>query len=235
VNAALTCSIFRDRLGLDEEGRLTIDLKDLRMTGVTESPMTTNYTTTELLAILFGRISQLTDLFVGSHVIDCVIAVPHWLDQSSRAEIILAAETAGLKVLSLQSDLGAISVHYAMNRRAETDDSAVHVLFVDQGETHAQFGVVTFAKDTKNSNKAAHFSQATVKSVEWVEVGGRDLDTAILDHVIAKYGVKGLEQRPRVLALARKQIKRVKEVLSANKEAHFTVRARDILTKLGNS
>ncbi len=233
MSAVLTRSIFRDRLGLDEEGRLTVDLKDLQMTSVTESPMPTNYTTTELLAILFGRISQLTDRFVGSHVVDCVIAVPHWLDQSTRAEITLAAEAAGLKVLSLQSDLGAISVHYATNRRAETEDSAVHVLFVDQGETHAQFGVVTFAKDAKNS-KATHFSQATVKSAEWVEVGGRDLDNAILDHVIAKYGVKGLEQRPRALALARKQIKRVKEVLTANKEAHFTVRARDVLTKLGN-
>jgi molecular chaperone DnaK (HSP70) len=84
--------------------------------------------------------------------------------------------------------------------------------------------VVSFAKDTKNSNKATHFSQATVKSVEWVEVGGRDLDNAILNHVIAKYGVKGLEERPRTLALARKQVKRAKEVLTANKEAHFTVR-----------
>lgn len=214
---------YKERLGLDEEGRVTVSLKDLQMTGVNEGVMPTNYTTTELLAILFGRISQLTDRFVGSHVIDCVIAVPHWLDQSTRAEITFAAEAAGLKVLSLQSDLGAISVHYAMNRRAEGDESASHVLFVDQGETHAQFGVVSFAKDTKNSNKATHFSQATVKSVEWVEVGGRDLDNAILNHVIAKYGVKGLEERPRTLALARKQVKRAKEVLTANKEAHFTV------------
>jgi heat shock protein 4 len=120
-------------LGLDEEGRVTVSLKDLQMTGVNEGVMPTNYTTTELLAILFGRISQLTDRFVGSHVIDCVIAVPHWLDQSTRAEITFAAEAAGLKVLSLQSDLGAISVHYAMNRRAEGDESASHVLFVDQG------------------------------------------------------------------------------------------------------
>jgi molecular chaperone DnaK (HSP70) len=191
---------------------------------VSGAELATNYTSTELLAVLFARISQLADRFVGSHVIDCVIAVPHWLDQSTRAELTLAAEVAGLKVLALQSDLAAVAMHYAMNRRAETEDSA-HVLFVDQGETHAQFGVVTFARDLKNK-KGNHFSAATVKSVEWVEVGGRDLDNAILQHVISKYGVQGLEDRPRTLALARKQMKRAKEVLTANKEAHFTVRAR---------
>jgi hypoxia up-regulated 1 len=77
---------------------------------------------------------------------------------------------------------------------------------------------------TKKSN-----GQFEIKAVKWdTSTGGEDMDMLLVDHFLAEFDEKHKPQvpakdSPKAIAKLRKQVRKTKEILSANKEAPLSV------------
>jgi len=184
------------------------------------------YTIEEAVASLLEYAKSLaTTAAEGSPITECVLVVPAFFGPAQRQALLDAADLAGLKVLSLVHAHAAAALQYGIER-----DFANHtdqVLFVDIGAGAAQAALVKFSAFQGAGKDAAPISQLEVQDVAWVEhgVGGDALEATLLRHFAAQHagGADKVLSSPRAVEKLRKQVKRVKTVLSANTEAPISV------------
>jgi molecular chaperone DnaK (HSP70) len=197
------------------------------------SSLASNYTVVELLAMILQYAKWIAARNVGGAVIqDAVLTVPLWSTQAERHLLIQAAHIAGLNVLDLLHTPTAAALKYGIER---TFVQPQHVVFADLGESGLQVQLVEFSQHnhTDSRKKNSTFGQLKVLASAWTAaISGREIDACLTRSVLRRIqrdkGTDPLlkvteDKRVRILAKLRRHLKRVKEVLSANKEAHFTV------------
>lgn len=188
-----------------------------------------------------------------SSVRDTVVTVPAWYSAPHRAALADAASVAGLNVLALVNSNAAAALKYALDNKASVAPSAsaaassspsptagaskekdAHfALFVDVGAGSTVATVVQI--DNKKAGRSATKlpSAVTVLSHGWDRtLGGRALDDVIVERLVAAFDKQrglpvGSDQsaahNPRVVTRLRKEAQKVREMLSANVEAHVAV------------
>jgi hypoxia up-regulated 1 len=186
------------------------------------------YTAEEMVASLLEYAKRLAnDAADGSPVTECVLVVPAFWSPAQRQALLDAAELAGLNVMSLVHTHAAAALQYGIER--DFTNKTEDVLFYDLGGGAAEAALVRFssfqAADAPAGSPA--ISQFEVKDVAWVEhgVGGDALEATLIRHFAAQHqaGAEAVLSNARAVAKLRKQVKRTKEVLSANIEAHVIV------------
>ncbi|EIE21504.1 HSP70-domain-containing protein [Coccomyxa subellipsoidea C-169] len=162
----------------------------------------------------------------GAPVVDCVIVVPPFFGPAQRQGLIDAAQLAGLNVLALINSHAAAALQYGIER--DFTNKTEWVVLYDMGATSTEAALVKFSSFTvKEFGKPKTHSQFEVKDVAWDEaLGAEKLDLLLLDHFAdefqAKHGVD-IRQFPKAVAKLKRQVKRTKEILSANSEAPISV------------
>ena len=98
------------------------------------------------------------------------------------------------------------------------------------GATSAGAALVRYSTfEGKESGKKKQHGQFEIKAVKWDEsVGGEDMDMILLEHFLAEFDAKhkpsvSAFDSPKAIAKLRKQVRKTKEILSANKEAPLSV------------
>ncbi|KAK4102475.1 actin-like ATPase domain-containing protein [Parathielavia hyrcaniae] len=189
----------------------------------------------ELLAMELAAIRGNAEALAGSgsSVRSAVLTVPGFYTVEEKRAVQLAAELAGLKVLSLISDGLAVAVHYATSRQfpnvIEGGKPEYHMVF-DMGAGSTKATVLRFqsrtVKDVGKFNK-------TVQEVQMVgsgwdrTLGGDALNYLIVDDMVAQFAASpkaksaGVEadavmSHGRTIAKLTKEAERVRHVLSAN-------------------
>lgn len=191
----------------------------------------------ELLAMELKNIKGNAETMAGkgSTIQDTVITVPSFYTAEERRAIILAADLAGLRVLSLISDGLAVGLNYATSRTFPTVNEGgkpeIHLVYdIGAGSTTAT--VLKFqgrtVKDIGKYNKTVQ--EVQVLGTSWDKtLGGDALNRVILEDMINKITstthMKNLEVLPmhvrahgRTMAKLWKEAERVRQVLSANTE-----------------
>jgi len=191
----------------------------------------------ELLAMELKNIKANAENMAGkgSAIADAVITVPSFYTVEEKRAISMAADLAGLRVLSLISDGLAIGLNYATSRTFPTINEGgrpEHHLVYDMGAGSTTATVLRFqgrvVKDFGRSNKTVQ--EVQVLGTSWDKtLGGDALNRVILNDMIEKITstthmknlqltTKHVKSHGRTMAKLWKEAERIRQVLSANTE-----------------
>jgi len=192
----------------------------------------------ELLAMELQSIQKNAEALAGkgSSIRDIVITVPPYFDMEEKRAIELAADLAGLRVLSLISDGLAVGLNYATSRTfpSVTDGGKPeHHLVFDMGAGSTKATLLKFqgrtVKDGRKSNKT--IQEVQVLGAGWDRtLGGDALNALIVSDMVAKFveskaakkasvTAESVLGQGRATAILWKQAERLRQVLSANTES----------------
>lgn len=192
----------------------------------------------EILAMELQSIQKNAEAMAGkgSIIKDAVITVPPFYTMEEKRAIELAADLAGLRILSLISDGLAVGLNYASARTFPSiseGGKAEHHMVFDMGAGSTKATVMRFQgrtiKDVGKYNKTVQ--EVQVLGTGWDRtLGGDAFNAAIVDDMIANFvetkGAKSLsttaeavQAHGRAAAKLWKEAERLRQVLSANTNA----------------
>ncbi|KAL8715509.1 MAG: hypothetical protein Q9220_000845 [cf. Caloplaca sp. 1 TL-2023] len=191
----------------------------------------------ELLAMELKNIRASAMIMAGkgSTIRDVVITVPPFYTAEEKRAVIMAAELAGLRVLSLISDGLAVGLNYATSRTFPTISDGgkpeVHLVY-DMGAGSTSATILRFqgrtVKDIGKYNKTVQ--EVQIVGTAWNKtLGGDTLNQLIIDDMVQKLSstskvkalgasVENIKQHGRTMAKLWKESERLRQVLSANTE-----------------
>ncbi|KFZ00078.1 hypothetical protein V498_00308 [Pseudogymnoascus sp. VKM F-4517 (FW-2822)] len=192
----------------------------------------------ELLAMELQSIKRNAEDMAGkgSSIRDVVITVPPYFDTEEKRAIELAADLAGLRILSLISDGLAVGLNYATTRTFPTVTDGLqpeHHLVFDMGAGSTKATIMKFQgrkiKDGRKSNKT--IQEIEVLGTGWDRtLGGDALNAIIVDDIVAQFveskkakaasiSPESVHRQGRATAMLWKQAEKLRQVLSANAES----------------
>ncbi|KAI5302102.1 lumenal Hsp70 protein, partial [Ascosphaera pollenicola] len=214
-------------------GRGTVGFKSDRIGGKDgEVP----FMVEELLAMQLKQIKANAEALGGTGTVisDAVITFPSFYTAEEKRSVQLAADLAGLNVLSLMSDGLAVGLNYATSRVfpsvSDGQKPEYHVVF-DMGAGSTTASVLKFqsrkVKDIGRLNKTVQ--EVYVAGTGWDKtLGGDALNKLIVDDIIAKFIASGkapasvteeaIRKHGRTMARLWKESERLRQILSANSE-----------------
>ncbi|ERN07661.1 heat shock 70 kDa protein 17 [Amborella trichopoda] len=188
----------------------------------------TVYSAEELLAMLLKYGVGLAELNSKASIKDGVIAVPPYFGQAERKGLLQAAQLAGINVLSLINEHSGAALQYGIDK--DFSNGSRHVVFYDMGSSSTYAALVYFsAYNTKEFGKTVSVNQFQVKDVRWVpDLGGQTMEQRLMEYFADEFNKQvgnGIDIRksPKAMAKLKKQVKRTKEILSANTAAPISV------------
>jgi hypoxia up-regulated 1 len=194
----------------------------------TEGENATVYSVEELTAMVLTHALNLAEFHSKVSVKDAVITVPPYFGQAQRKGLLQAAELAGINVLSLVNEHSGAALQYGIDK--DFSNGSRHVIFYDMGASSTYAALVYFsAYNAKEYGKTLSVNQFQVKDVRWEpELGGQNMELRLVEHFADEFNKQagnGVDVRkfPKAMAKLKKQVKRTKEILSANTMAPFSV------------
>ena len=196
----------------------------------------------ELLAMELQNIRKNAEAAAGdgSSVRSIVLTIPPYFSAQERNALQLAADLAGLKVLSLINDGVAVGLHYATSRQFpninEGAQPEYHLVF-DIGAGSASATVLRFqsrtVKDVGKYNKTIQEIHSLGNGWDR-SLGGDALNSLIVDDMIAQFvespaakqvsaTAEKLKSNGRSAAKLFAQAEKVRHVLSANSETQSSI------------
>lgn len=186
------------------------------------------YSMEEILAMILSYAMDLAEFHSKVSVKDAVITVPPYFGQGERKGLINAAQLAGLNVLSLINEHSGAALQYGIDKNFGNESR--YVVFYDMGSSSTYAALVHFsAYNTKEYGKTVSANQFQVRDVRWnAELGGQDMEKRLVEHFADEFNKQlgnGVDVRKSAKAMAKlkKQVKRTKEILSANTMAPISV------------
>ena len=197
----------------------------------------------ELLAMELKNIRKNAQALAGkgSSIKDAVITVPPFYTADEKRAVALAADLAGLRLLSLVSDGLSVGLNYATSRSfptAKEGKPEVHLVY-DMGAGSASATVLKFqgktVKDVGRFNKTVQ--EVQILGTGWDRtLGGDALNQVVMEDMIRKsidttsmkdLGVepKHIKEHGRTMAKLWKEAEKIRQVLSANTETSASFEA----------
>ncbi|XP_022976698.1 heat shock 70 kDa protein 17-like [Cucurbita maxima] len=188
----------------------------------------TVYSIEELLAMILAYASNLAEFHSKVPVKDAVISVPPYFGQAERRALLQAAQLAGINVLSLINEHSGAALQYGIDKNFANESR--HVIFYDMGSSNTYAALVYFSSyNAKEYGKTVSVNQFQVKDVRWdPELGGQNMELRLVEYFADQFNKQvgnGVDVRnhPKAMAKLKKQVKRTKEILSANTAAPISV------------
>ncbi|KAH7907173.1 Hsp70 protein-domain-containing protein [Hygrophoropsis aurantiaca] len=125
-------------------------------------------TVSEVATIFLGSLLQSAEDFLGKKIVGAVISVPSWFDDAQRDAVTKAAEEAGIKVLQLLDDSGAVTV--CTSEGAEDISADRTQLIVDLGASSLELSLLSV-------REGLAYSLATLTDSS---VGGDEIDSKLI-------------------------------------------------------
>ncbi|OAY75538.1 Heat shock 70 kDa protein 17 [Ananas comosus] len=159
---------------------------------------------------------------------DVVITVPPYFGQAERRAMVQAAQLAGINVLSLVNEHAGAALQYAIDN--DFSNGSRYVIIYDMGSSNTYAALVYFSMySIKEFGKTVPVNMLQVKDVRWnSRLGGQDMEMRLVEYFADEFNKQvgnGVDVRksPKAMAKLKKQVKRTKEILSANTAAPISV------------
>ncbi|GMI70105.1 heat shock protein 70 [Hibiscus trionum] len=187
-----------------------------------------SYSVEELLGMILKYAANLAEFHSRTMVKDAVISVPPYFGQAQRKGLMTAAHLAGVNVISLINEHSGAALQYGIDK--DFSNGSRHVIFYDMGSSSTYAALVYFsAYNAKEFGKTISVNQFQVKDVRWdSELGGQNMELRLVEYFADEFNKQvgnGADVRkyPKAMAKLKKQVKRTKEILSANTAAPISV------------
>ncbi|XP_050231681.1 heat shock 70 kDa protein 17 [Mercurialis annua] len=188
----------------------------------------TVYSVEEMVAMILGYAMNLAEFHSKVKVKDAVISVPPYFGQAERRGLVQAAQLAGMNVLSLINEHSGAALQYGIDK--DFSNGSRHVIFYDMGSGSTYAALVYYSTyNSKQFGKTVPVNQFQVKDVRWdAELGGQLMEARLVEFFADEFNKQvgnGVDVRnsPKAMAKLKKQVKRTKEILSANTMAPISV------------
>ncbi|VDO94934.1 unnamed protein product [Soboliphyme baturini] len=132
------------------------------------------FTPIQVMAALFTKLKDITEMYLKAKVHDCVISVPCFWTDAQRRSMLDAAKVADLNCLKLINETTAVALNYGLYKSdlPKEDEDPRKVLFFDMGQTSSQAYICAFNK-----------GQLKMLGVAWdMNLGGKDFDSVLCNH-----------------------------------------------------
>ncbi|KAK3155066.1 hypothetical protein QOZ80_2BG0198410 [Eleusine coracana subsp. coracana] len=186
------------------------------------------YSFEEIVAMVLHYAAGLADAHVGAPVRDAVVTVPPYFGQAERRALTQAAQLAGINVLALVNEHAGAALQYGIDK--DFSNESRHVIFYDMGSGSTYAALVYFsAYNTKQFGKTVSVNQFQVKDVRWnPKLGGLEMEMRLVNYFADQFNKQlgdgvDIRESPKAMAKLKKQVKRTKEILSANIAAPISV------------
>ncbi|XP_034893846.1 heat shock 70 kDa protein 17 [Populus alba] len=186
------------------------------------------YSVEELLGMILGFAGDLAEFHSKVVVKDAVVGVPAYFGQAERRGLVQAAQLAGINVLALINEHSGAALQYGIDK--DFSNGSRYVVFYDMGASSTYAALVYFsAYNAKEFGKTVSVNQFQVKDVRWdPELGGQTMESRLVEYFADEFNKQvgnGVDVRkfPKAMAKLKKQVKRTKEILSANTVAPISV------------
>ncbi|CAK7340373.1 unnamed protein product [Dovyalis caffra] len=186
------------------------------------------YSVEELLGMILGFAGDLAEFHSKVLVKDAVVSVPAYFGQVERRGLLQAAQLAGINVLALINEHSGAALQYGIDK--DFSNGSRNVVFYDMGASSTYAALVHFsAYNAKEFGKTVSVNQFQVKDVRWdPELGGQSMESRLVEFFADEFNKQvgnGVDVRksPKAMAKLKKQVKRTKEILSANTAAPISV------------
>ncbi|KAK1619226.1 hypothetical protein QYE76_024743 [Lolium multiflorum] len=186
------------------------------------------YTAEEVVAMVLHYASGIADAHVGLPVRDAVVAVPPYFGQAERRALTQAAQLAGFNVLTLVNEHAGAALQYGIDK--DFANETRHVVLYDMGSGSTYAALVYYsAYSAKEFGKTVSVNQFQVKDVRWnSKLGGLEMEMRLVNYFADQFNKQlgngaDIRQSPKAMAKLKKQVKRTKEILSANTAAPISV------------
>ena len=180
--------------------------------------------TEELIGQILRYGKQMSEKQAGGSIIkDCVITVPAYFTYAQRRMLYDAADIAGLSVLQLVHENTAAATMFGIDRLDK--DKPFHVLFYNMGGMDTEVSIVRYSSITEMpANKT--FEHVEILAEAWdKQLGGGDLDKILVDMLAERFnamkerqGKQDVREFPKVIKRLTKEVLKLKDILSANKQ-----------------
>uniref|UniRef100_A0A6N2JZE2 Heat shock 70 kDa protein 17 n=1 Tax=Salix viminalis TaxID=40686 RepID=A0A6N2JZE2_SALVM len=205
----------------DSRGAVAFRIED-------ESGNVSLYSVEELLGMILGFAGDLAEFHSKVVVKDAVVSVPAYFGQAERRGLVQAAQLAGINVLSLINEHSGAALQYGIDK--DFSNGSRYVVFYDMGASSSYAALVYFsAYSAKEFGKTVSVNQFQVKDVRWdPELGGRSMELRLVEFFADEFNKQvgngiDVKKSPKAMAKLKKQVKRTKEILSANTMAPISV------------
>ncbi|MBA0841469.1 hypothetical protein Goarm_003957, partial [Gossypium armourianum] len=203
-------------------------LEDFRGAAMIRVSDDVSYSVEELLGMILKYGANLAEFHSKAMVKDMVISVPPYFGQAERKGLMTAAELAGINVISLINEHSGAALQYGIDK--DFSNGSRHVIFYDMGSSSTYAALVYFsAYNAKEFGKTVSANQFQVKDVRWDSgLGGQNMELRLVEYFADEFNKQvgnGVDVRkyPKAMAKLKKQVKRTKEILSANTAAPISV------------
>ncbi|KAL0319999.1 UNVERIFIED_CONTAM: Heat shock protein 17 [Sesamum radiatum] len=187
-----------------------------------------NFTAEEMVGMILKYAVGLAETHAKTSLKDVVITVPPFTGVAERRGLLTAADLAGLNVLALVNEHSGAALQYGIDK--DFSNGSRHVVFYDMGASSTYAALVYFsAYNVKEFGKTVSVNQFQVKDVKWdAELGGQNMELRMVEYFADEFNKQlgnGVDIRnsPKAMAKLKKQVKRTKEILSANMMAPISV------------
>lgn len=125
-------------------------------------------TVSEVTTIFLGSLVQSAEDFLGKKVLGAVISVPSWFDDAQREALANSAEDAGVHILQMLDDAGAVTVCNAAGSDGIPSDRTQ--LIVDLGASSLELSLLSIREGLAHS----------LASLTDPSVGGDEIDSKLI-------------------------------------------------------
>lgn len=164
----------------------------------------------QIVAMLFTKLKETSEIALGAQVNDCVVAIPVYATNAERQALLDACNIAGFNVLRLMNETTAVALSYGFYKQdlPAPEEKPRNVIFVDFGNASLQVSAVAF-----NKGKLKMLCSA------WDQIGGRDFDAILAERFCgdfqAKYKINAKTNARAWLRLMT-EVEKIKKQMSAN-------------------
>src|SRR5215217_2923204 len=152
------------------------------------------YTAQEISARILGKLKRDAEQYLGEPVTDAVVTVPAYFNDAERQATKEAGEIAGLNVLRIINEPTAAALAYGLEKGKEDE----LILVFDLGGGTFDVSLLEVGKDEDN------FSTIQVRATACDNrLGGDDWDQRVVDHLVNKVKIKGIDLSKDKIALQR--------------------------------
>lgn len=182
----------------------------------------------ETVAMLIEYVKMLAEKQAGGQVRDCVITIPSWFTYDQRLMVKDAAQLANMHVLQLTHENTAAAVMFGIDRKFEQDKSLT-VLFYNMGGMDTEVSIARFTMQNVTEKKSSPYIEVLSETYDQY-LGGRDLDNTLVRILAEKFdalperqGKESVLNKVKAVKRLKKEAIKIKEVLSANKQATIKI------------
>ncbi|CAI2384203.1 unnamed protein product [Moneuplotes crassus] len=176
----------------------------------------------EALTMTLQHARKLSNKAANGVVNDITITVPSYFTINQRTMVKDAAELAGFNVLTLLNENTAAALMYGID--TPNLELPKKVLFVNMGSKDLELSIVKYYNHTTKNVLSTHVIEEAANP----NVGGHLFDTQLVrilaerfDNLPERQGKNSIMENPKIIKRLMREVVKVKEILSSNKEAQI--------------